>query len=440
MIVSKFGGSSVANADQIEKVRNIIESDSRRRVIVVSSPGTDKENKIKVTDSLFNIATDGGHFKRKGNKISAKESYDYVVHRFGKIINDLGIEGNDLMENLRKDLQNPIEGKKREDFFASRGEHYHAQIIARYFKKRGINADLRLPEDVGFLVSNNFGNAKVLPETHENLKKLACEDSVLVLSGYYGKTKQGDIVVMSRGGSDKSGDELAYALDAKIYENWTDTDGIYQVDPRKISDAGIISRLTYKEVRLLAAKGFNVFHYEAMLGCKKKNIPINIRNTNNPDADGTMIVSERVPKETVVGIARLDDIAYVYVEKEMMDEEVGFTNDLLMIFREHGISTHHYPTDMDDISVFVEQNDLNGKADDVVSAIKKRLNPDRIELHYNLSLVVPVGIGMRDNPGTLARAASALGNKGINIEAVDQSPAQISIIFGVKCNIYSLML
>jgi aspartate kinase len=432
MIVSKFGGSSVANAEQIEKARGIVESDSGRCVVVVSAPGTDEENNVKVTDSLFNIATDGEHFRRKGKDISAKESYDYVVQRFGKLITDLGIEGKDLLERLKADLQSPIEGKKREDFFASRGEHYHAQIIARYFQKRGMKAAARLPEEIGFLVSADFGNAKVLPETTENLRRLADEDGILVVSGYYGITKQGDIAVISRGGSDKTGDRLAYALNASMYEIWSDKDGIYQVDPRQIPEARVIHRLTPKEVRRLAAKGFNIVHYEAMLDCKKGKIPINVRNTDNREAPGTMIVAERVPEETVVGIARLDDVAYIYVEKEMAEDEIGFTDDILAIFRNYEISTHHYPTDTDEISIFVEQKDLVGKANSVVADISSKLKPDEVQLTYDLSLIVPVGIGMRDRPGTLARASTALGDRSINIETVVQTPAQISMIFGVK--------
>jgi aspartate kinase len=432
MIVSKFGGSSVANAGQIEKVREIIEADNKRRIVVVSAPGVDEENSIKVTDSLFNIATNGGHFRKKGKDIPTKESYDFVVARFGRLITDLGIEGKDLLERLEADLQSSVEGKKRRDFFASRGEHYHAQIIARYLKKRGMKAAVRLPEDIGFLVSDNFGNARVLPETTDNLRKLADEEGILVVSGYYGVTKHGDVAVMSRGGSDKTGDRLAYALNAAMYEIWSDKDGIYQVDPRQIAEAKVISRLTYKEVRSLAAKGFNIVHYKAMIDCDKGKIPIHIRNTDNLEASGTMIVSERVPRETVVGIARLDDVAYVYVEKKMMDEQVGFTSGLLEIFKKYGISTHHYPTDMDDISVLVDQSDLDGKADSLRRDIEANLKPNKIEFAYNFSLFTLVGAGMKGHPEVEAVAANALAGRKIDAPISFKSPTQISHFFGVR--------
>jgi len=422
----------LANAGQIDTVRGIVESDPRRRFIVLSAPGTDAENKIKVTDSLLNVATDGDHFRKKGKEISGKESHDYVINRFGKIITDLGIDGKDLMDNLRRDIQNPIEGKKRADFYASRGEHFHAQIIARYFKKRGLNAIAKLPEDVGLFVSNNFGNAKVLPASYKNLEKLKHEEGIVTFPGFYGMTEEGDVAVFSRGGSDYSGGELAYALHVSKYENWKDVDGVFQTDPRLITDAKVIPTLTYKEIRLLSLKGFNVFHYGAMISCNEKNIPINIKNTDNPSVPGTMIVSERVPQEIVVGIARLDDLASIYVEKDMIDEEVGFTSDFMGILKEYGIPTHDYPTDVDDIAIVVDQKDLVGKANDLKATIQERLNPNTIEITYNLSMVNPVGIGMKGHPEVEVIAARALADWGIVSFGSHKSPNQISHKFTVR--------
>jgi len=430
MKVSKFGGSSVANAGQIEKVRRIVEEDPNRKYVVVSAPGKDEQDRIKVTDSLFNIATEGAHLREKG--VSARESYDFVIGKFTRITNELGVEGRDLVKRLEADLHRPIQGKKRRDFFASRGEHYHARIIARYFRKRGLSAVLRLPEDIGLVVSDRFGNARVLPESYENIARLAKQDGILIIPGYYGITRDGDIAVFSRGGSDLTGGELAYALHASLYENWTDRDGIFQVNPDLIPEAKVIPELTFKEIRLLASKGFNVFHYDAMINCRDSGIPINIRNTNNTSAPGTMIVSERVPHEAVVGIARMDDVAYVYVEKDMIDEQVGFMDDILRIFREYELSTHYYPADKDDIAYIVEEGDLNGKGEKIIETIRERLNPRTVIIKDGLSILNPVGIGMRNRPGVLAAAAVALADRDINLEIVDQSPAQIGFHFGVK--------
>jgi len=431
MTVSKFGGSSVANAAQIEKVRRIVAANHKRRYVVVSAPGRDAGDSEKVTDHLFNVATDGDHFSSIGKAITARQSADRVIGKFRSLIDGLGIQGNDIIEDLESDLGKTISDKKRIDFFASRGEHYNAKIIARYFKAKGMDVRLMLPEDVGFIVSDRFGNARVMPVTYANLKDIMPRDCISIIPGYYGITLKGDIAVLSRGGSDLTGGEIAYSMDAGLYENWTDTDGVYQVDPGIIEEAGVIPELTYKEIRLLSSRGFNVFHFDAMIRCKNKHIPINIRNTNNPDAPGTMIVTSRIPGEAAVGIARLDDISYVYVEKDMIGETVGFTQELLDIFKDFGINTHHYPSDMDDISVIVDQKDLYGKADDLKDTINRRLNPDFLDINYDLCLISPVGIGMKDTPGVLAGAADALYSEKINIEIVDQGPSQISFHFGI---------
>ena len=432
MIVSKFGGSSVANAKQIEKVRQIVLADKRRRIIVVSAPGKDASDPEKITDHLFNIATEGEHFKVRGKGISSKESHDRVVGKYKGLIGDLAIKGDDIIEDLEADLDSTIEGRKRIDFFASRGEHYSAKVIDRYFRSKGMPTAVKLPEDIGFLVSERFGNAKVLSATHINLKENLTDDCIAIIPGYYGITLKGDIAVFSRGGSDLTGGDVAYAVDAALYENWTDTDGVFQVDPRIIPEAGVIPELTYKEIRLLSSRGFNVFHFDAMINCKHKNIPINIRNTNNPGAPGTMIVGSRIPEETVVGIARMDGLAYVYLEKDMIGETIGFTMELLDIFKDFNINTHHYPSDMDDIAVIVDQVDLIGKIDDITALIKQQLNPDYIDIQSNLSLLSPVGSGMKDTPGVLAKAADALYRQGINIEVVDQGPSQMSFHFGIN--------
>ena len=431
-IVCKFGGSSVANAEQVEKVRTIVAEDEKRRCIVVSAPGKDRKDSEKVTDHLFNIATDGQHFRARGKAISARESYGQVLDKFRSLIAGLAIDGDDIIEGLQTDLASPITDRKRIDFFASRGEHYSAKVITRYFQNRGMNASLMLPEDIGFFVSDRFGNAKVLPATHTNLKESLKDGRISIIPGYYGMTLKGDIAVLSRGGSDLTGGEVAFAMDAARYENWTDTDGVFQVDPRIIPEASVIPVLTYKEIRLLSSKGFNVFHFDAMVSCKNKGIPINVRNTDNPAAPGTLIVESREPRETAIGIARMDGIAYVYIEKDMIGETIGFTKDLLDIFQDFGINTHHYPSDKDDIAVIVDQVDLRDKADDLKSTIVRGLSPDFLDIRYDLSLISPVGIGMKDTPGVLARASGALYEEHINIEIVDQGPSQMSFHFGIR--------
>ena len=254
-------------------------------------------------------------------------------------------------------------------------------------------------------------------------------------SGFYGVTKNNEIAVMSRGGSDLTGGELAFALDADLYENWTDTNGVYEVDPRIISDANVIPRLTFKELRLLSSKGFNVFHFNAMLNCKKSKIPINIRNTNNPEHEGTMVLNERVPMEDLVGIAKLDNMASIHIQKDMLADEIGFTAELLKIFGEFNINTYHYPTDKDDIAILVEQEDLKGNINNLRRQIEKRLKTDNLFITYNLSIIAIVGIGLKENTFAIVDAINALKQNNISFEMFDMSPSKISFHLGISSNL-----
>ena len=432
LVVCKFGGSSVASAAQIRKVRRIVAEDPRRRIVVVSAPGKNPGDREKLTDHLFNIATNGEHFRDARKTITAEESRESVLRRFSRIVEELGIEGGALMARLQKDLDKPLEGDRRIAFYASRGEHYNAAIIAEHFCKSGLPAQVCLPEEIGLRVSSDFLDAKVLPGTHaEVARALAAVDGVAVVPGYYGITAEGEVAVMSRGGSDLTAGEIAFSADAKLYENWTDTDGVFEVDPGQIPGARVIPRLTFKEIRLLASKGFNVFHFDAMLRCKNGKIPISVRNTNRPEEPGTLILNERVPEEGVVGIAKADNMAYIYLSKDGLGEEIGFVAELLTIFREHCINTHHYPTDVDDISVLVCQEDLKGHINDLRRAIHKRLKPDIMEVHYNLSVLTPVGLGLRGNSYPLVDAIAVLAENHIPIEMMNQAPSQVCFHIGV---------
>lgn len=431
-IVSKFGGTSLASAAQIKKVRDIVASDPERKFIIVSAPGKDEGDDFKVTDHLINVAMEGKHLSSPGITVSAKDSFNFVINKFKTIIGELNIDEDEIIKDLTKDLNLAIPEIKRMDFLASRGEHYNSKILTAYFNKSGINAETRLPEDIGLVVTENFGNARVVPVSYKNLKKNTSCQGVSIIPGFYGITESKDIAVFSRGGSDLTGGEIAYAMNASLYENWSDIDGIFQADPHIIKEARVIPRLTYKEIRLLASKGFNVFHYDAMVRCKKKGIPINIRNTNNPLAEGTMIVAQRVPEEVTVGIARMDNIAYLYLEKDGSQENIGFVNRILNIMKDYGIETYHYPTDRDDVAVIMNQEDLIGCEDDITETIKKELDPDNMEFFYNLSIISPVGIGMRFDPGVIAEAAMAMKDNNINIEIIDQGPAQISFHLGIQ--------
>lgn len=436
--VCKFGGSSVKNASQIKKIIEIIKEDKKRKVIVVSAPGRDEKYDEKITDHLLNIATNGNHFFEQKIDISKEESLKTIINKYKTLCKDLNIDEKFIINDLKKDLENSsLKDEEKKAFFLSRGEHFNAKLICEYMNKIGIKTELMLPEKFGFLLSDDFTDGKILADSYENIKNSfdLKSDTRYLVPGFYGINKDKKIVVMSRGGSDLTGGELAYALDVDIYENWTDTNGVYEVDPRIIDDANVISRLTFKELRLLSAKGFNVFHFNAMLNCKKGKIPINIRNTNNPNHQGTMILSERVPMEDVVGIAKLDNMALIHIQKDMLGEEIGFSAKLLKIFSEFKINTYHYPTDKDDIAILVEQEDLKGKINNLRRQIEKELNTDHLHVTYNLSILTLVGIGLKENSFIIVDAITALKENNIPFEMFDMSPSKISFHIGISQNV-----
>lgn len=441
--VCKFGGSSVKDATQIRKLLDIVKSDKKRNVIVVSAPGCDEKFDKKITDHLLNLASSGNHFVEQKISITKKQSFEIIIKKYETLCDDLEIEKHSILNELKKDLNiNSLEGDKKQAFLLSRGEHYNAKIISLFMIQNGLNIKLMLPEDFGFILDGNICDGKVEYETYSNIQNSFTfkNDEIYLVPGFYGINKNKEISVMSRGGSDLTGGELAYALDADIYENWTDTDGVYEVDPRVIDDAKVISRLTFKELRLLSSKGFNVFHFNAMLNCKKSKIPINIRNTNNPKHEGTMILSERVPMENLVGIAKLDNMAAIHIQKDMLAEEIGFTAELLKVFSEFNIKTYHYPTDKDDISILVEQEDLKGKINNLRRQIEKRLNTNNIYVTYNLSIITLVGIGLKENVFTIVDSINSLRENNITFEMFDMSPSKISFHIGVNQNIAHIAL
>jgi len=436
--VCKFGGSSVKDSNQIRKVFDIIKADKTRRVIVVSAPGRDEEHNEKITDHLLNLATDGQHFLGQHITISSEKSFDAIMKKFNILCEDLHVEKEEILDDLEEELLNcTLKGKQRKAFFLSRGEHYNAKVISSFMYKNGLNVKLMLPEDFGFILEGSFTNGKVQYVTHKNIKEKFTfqKDEIYLVPGFYGIKESGELCVMSRGGSDLTGGELAYALDSDIYENWTDTNGVYEVDPRIIEDANVIPRLTFKEIRLLSSKGFNVFHFDAMLNCRKSQIPINIRNTNNPEHEGTMILNERVPSEDLVGIAKLDNVALIHLQKDMLSEEVGFTAELLKIFSEYGVRTYHYPTDKDDIAILVDQDDLKGEINNLKRDVERRLEIDDFHVTYNLSVITLVGIGIKENAFAIVDAINALKQNNISFEMFDMSPSKLSFHIGVSQNI-----
>lgn len=432
MKVAKFGGTSVADAAQILKVYDIVRSDPARRIVVVSAPGKRSKDDIKVTDLLIAVAQT---VLAGQDPVAAIEK---VVTRYDDIARGLGVSTdfgsvvrNELGERVAADRSHP---QLFTDALKAAGEDLCAQLVAEAFRARGMDADYVSPLEAGLVLSDEPGNAQVLDESYVNLAKLANRPGVTIFPGFFGYTRSGNIVTFPRGGSDITGAILAAAVKAEAYENFTDVDSVYVVDPRIVPDAKPISLLTYREMRELAYAGFGVFHDEAIVPAVKARVPIHIRNTNRPEAPGTMVVPERpYSAGMVVGISSSDGFSTIFLSKYLMNREIGFGRKLLQILEEEGLSFEHTPSGIDNMSVILRSDLLTPEKEHrVLTRIRKELNPDDVEVEHGLALIMVVGEGMRYTVGLASRATRSLAEAGVNIEMMNQGSSEISMMFGVK--------
>jgi len=430
--VCKFGGTSLADANQISKVCDIVLSDPARKIIVVSAPGKRNKQDIKVTDLLINAA----HARIHGAGV--KEATAPVCERFRQIARDLAIEES-IIEKIVMAIEASIGSDmhhqgKYIDRVKAIGEDSNAKVVAAALQKRGVEANYVSPAEAGLLLTDEYGNAQVLPDSYKNLALLAKRKGIIIFPGFFGVTQNNDIVTFPRGGSDITGAIIAAAVKADVYENFTDVDSVYAVDPRIVADAMPIEELTYREMRELSYAGFGVFHDEAIAPVVKAEIPICIKNTNKPEMPGTRIVPERkfVPGK-VVGIACGDGFCTIFVSKYMMNREIGFGRRLLQILEEEGLSYEHTPSGIDNISVILKENVFTEEKEKcVINRIKKELDVTDVSVEKGLSLIMIVGEGMRYTVGLAARATKALAEAGVNIEMLNQGSSEISMMFGVK--------
>ena len=431
MKVVKFGGSSVANAEQISKVIDIVVADPDRRIVVVSAPGKRHGGDAKVTDLLIALADavlTGSNFET---------ALQPVVERYAEIQRDLGLPESvvatieaDLRERIATRGENPLQFM---DTMKASGEDNNAKVIAEAFTKAGYPARYVNPGDAGMLLSDEFGNAEVLQESYEKLASLKDETEIVVFPGFFGTTKAGEIATFPRGGSDITGAILAAAVKADVYENFTDVDSVYAMDPRIVPDAPAIDLMTYREMRELSYAGFGVFHDEAIIPAVRANIPICIKNTNRPSAPGTMIVPQRKFEQTeVAGISSAGGFCAIYIDKYMMNRELGFGRRLLQILEEEDISFEHTPSGIDNMSIILQSAELGAKEPVVVERINTELGPDNIQVEHGLALLMVVGEGMHYAVGMAARATNALADAGVNIEMINQGASEISMMFAVK--------
>lgn len=415
--VVKFGGSSLASAEQFEKVGKIIRAEQERRYVVPSAPGKRFSKDTKVTDMLYQcygLAEKGEDFGEKLDAIKA---------RYQEIIDGLSLELS--LEDEFRTVEQNFREKAGENYAASRGEYLNGIIMAAYLGFEFVDA----AEVILFAENGEFdaeGTNKVLSA---RLKE--CENAVI--PGFYGAMPDGTVKTFSRGGSDITGSIVAKAVQADVYENWTDVSGFLIADPRIIPNPEVIETITYRELRELAYMGASVLHEEAIFPVRQQGIPINIRNTNAPQDKGTWIVGSTCQKSKYVltGIAGKKGFCAINIEKDMMNSEIGFGRKVLQAFEENGISFEHSPSGIDTFTVFVHQDEFMDKEQKVVAGIHRLADPDTIEIESDLALLAVVGRGMKSTRGTAGRIFSALAHANINVKMIDQGSSELNIIIGV---------
>lgn len=418
--VVKFGGSSLASAAQFAKVGDIIRADETRRYVVPSAPGKRNAKDTKVTDMLYScyaLAEAEEDFKGALKKIK---------ERYNSIINGLNLTLS--LEDEFRIIAEKFEDKAGEDYAASRGEYLNGIIMANYLGYEFIDA----AEVIFFDENGNFDDYKtdkVMAERLSHVEKA-------VIPGFYGSDIDGNVKTFSRGGSDITGSIVSKAVHASVYENWTDVSGCLVADPRIVENAQPIKVITYRELRELSYMGASVLHEDAIFPVRKAGIPINIKNTNAPEEPGTMIVESTCQKAdyTITGIAGKRGFVAVNIDKDMMNSEVGFCRKALEAFEENGISIEHMPSGIDTMTVFVHQEEFEGKEQQVISSIRRLVNPDIIDLEADLALIAVVGRGMKSTRGTAGRIFSALAHANINVKMIDQGSSELNIIIGVSNN------
>lgn len=416
--VVKFGGSSLASAEQFKKVGAIIRADQDRRFVVPSAPGKRNASDTKVTDMLYacyETAEAGKDFSARMQKIQA---------RFQEIIDGLRLKLS--LEHEFAEIAKRFKEKAGRDYAASRGEYLNGIIMANYLSYPFIDA----AEVICFGKDGNFDADR----TNEVLTARLAKQHQAVIPGFYGAMPDGTVKTFSRGGSDITGSIVARAVKADLYENWTDVSGVLVADPHIIDNPEAIDTITYRELRELSYMGFNVLHEDAIFPVRSAGIPINIRNTNRPEDRGTWIVEStcQKPKYIITGVAGKKGFCSINIEKDMMNSEIGFGRKVLEVFEKNGISFEHIPSGIDTMTVFVHQSEFIEKEQKVLAGIHKMAQPDTIEMESDLALIAVVGRGMKATRGTAGRIFSALAHSNINVKMIDQGSSELNIIIGVK--------
>lgn len=417
-VVVKFGGSSLADAAQFRKVAAIIQSNPARRYVVASAPGKRFSEDIKVTDLLYQChqaAASGQDFMPVLNQIRT---------RFSDIIRDLEISFD--LDSEFQTIQAHLESDPQRDYMASRGEYLNSKVLAAFMGRPFVD-----PADfIRFHADGSFDAERTDTDLGAALQTL----DTAVVAGFYGALPDGTIHTFSRGGSDVTGAIVAAAVRADMYENWTDVSGMLVTDPRVVDHPQVIDYISYRELRELSYMGASVLHEDAVFPVRKVGIPINIRNTNRPEDNGTIITCERPSGQkarSVTGIAGRKGFSSVHVEKSMMNAEVGFGSGLLQVFASHGIPFEHCPSGIDTMSVIVNTDELAPHREEILQEIRDRFQPDMLVVEDNLALLAVVSPGMPYSKGIAAPIFAALVQAGVVIRMIDQGSSKLNIILGV---------
>lgn len=416
--VVKFGGSSLADAGQFRKVADIVLADPARKFVVASAPGKRYAADIKVTDMLYScydLAAKGESFDKE---------FAAIEERFNSIISELGIDLS--LDNEFEIIKNSFAHRAGRDYAASRGEYLNSIVLAKFL-------GFDFVDPAGYIRFDESG-AFDLETTRTLLAPKLASLEHAVIPGFYGSMPNDTIKTFSRGGSDVTGSIVANAVNAVIYENWTDVSGFLICDPRIVDDPQPITTITYKELRELAYMGAGVLHEDAIFPVRQAGIPINIKNTNHPEDKGTFIVSDtaETSKYTITGIAGKKGFSVIQIEKDMMNSEIGFGKNVLRALEKNHISFEHMPSGVDTMSVIVSSEALIGKEKAVMDEIASRCHPDKLEIENNLALIAVVGRGMRKARGTAGRLFSALAHARVNVKMIDQGSSELNIIIGVE--------
>ncbi|MBO5319833.1 MAG: aspartate kinase [Ruminococcus sp.] len=420
--VVKFGGSSLADANQFRKVAAIIKSDDKRKYVVPSAPGKRFSDDIKITDMLYKCC------ELAGSGIDFSEPFEIIKERYNGIISELGIDMS-LDEDFDLIAQE-MKNRPARDFAASRGEYLNGKVLANFLGFNFVDAaDVIIFDTKGVLL---------LDETVKAVREKLNGLDNAVIPGFYGRTTEGVIKTFSRGGSDVTGSIIANAVKADIYENWTDVSGFLIADPRIVENPDVIEVITYRELRELAYMGASVLHEDAIFPVRSAGIPINIRNTNRPEDPGTMIVSDDYDfsgeslRYTITGIAGKKGFSTINIEKAMMNNETGFGMKILKALYDNGLSFEHMPSGIDTMSITLSTEALAPVRDKVIADIRKAVNPDHIEIEDGISILAVVGRRMKNTRGTVARIFAALAHARINVKLIDQGSSELNVIVGVN--------